>query len=60
MNQGQYIINMQQLIMKLQKATQSGNKVDYKAIRKMSLQIQNDALNVWDWAMKAEDQGETK
>lgn len=57
MNQDQYIANMQQLILKLQKAVQSN---DYKAIRKMSLQIQNDALNVWDWAMKAEDQGEAK
>ena len=57
MNQDQYIANMQQLILKLQKAVQSN---DYKAIRKMSLQIQNDALNVWDWAMKTEDQGEAK
>lgn len=58
MNQDQYIANMQQLILKLQKAVQSNN---YKAIRKMSLQLSNDAINVWDWAMKAEDdQGETK
>ncbi len=56
MNQGQYIINMQQIILKLEKETRSSNNVDYKQIRNLCMDMLVEANYMWKWAMTAEDE----
>ena len=55
MNQGQYIINMQQIILKLEQATRSSNNIDTMQIRKLCVQLQDEANYLWNWASEAED-----
>ncbi len=56
MNSGQYIVNMQQIILKLEKATRSSNNVDTMQIRKLCMAMQDEANYMWSWAMAAEDE----
>jgi hypothetical protein len=56
MNQGQYIINMQQIVLQLEQATRSSNNIDTMQIRKLCVQLQDEANYLWSWAMAAEDE----
>ena len=55
MNQGQYIVNMQQIILKLEQATRSSNDIDTMQIRKLCVQLQDEANYLWNWSSEAED-----
>ena len=56
MNQGQYIVNMQQIILKLEQATRSSNDIDTMQIRKLCVQLQDEANYLWNWSSEVEDQ----
>jgi hypothetical protein len=55
MNQGQYIINMQQIVLQLEQATRSSNNIDTMQIRKLCVKLQDEANYLWSWASEAED-----
>jgi hypothetical protein len=55
MNQGQYIINMQQIVLQLEQATRSSNNIDTMQIRKLCVQLQDEANYLWSWASEVED-----
>ena len=56
MNQDQYIINMQQIVLKLEQATRSSNNIDTMQIRKLCVQLQDEAEYLCKWASDAEEQ----
>jgi hypothetical protein len=55
MNQGQFIVNMHGILLKLEKATRSSNNVDYKTVRNLCMDMQEEANYLWNWAMEAEN-----
>jgi hypothetical protein len=55
MNQGQLLINMQHLIVQLEKLTRSSLEVDYYQVRKICREMEENAEALSDWAMKQEE-----
>ena len=56
MNQGQYIRSMQQILLELEKETRSSINLDTMRIRKLCVQLQDEANYLWNWASEVEDQ----
>ena len=55
MNQGQLIINMQHLVVELEKLTRSSLEVDYYMVRKLCREMEDNANALSDWAMQQEE-----
>ena len=50
MNQGQLIINMQHLVVELERQTRSSLEVDYYQVRKLCREMENNAKSLADWS----------
>jgi hypothetical protein len=56
MNAGEIIVNMQQTLLQLEQLTRPSVNINYMEIRKLCVDMQTDANNLWSWAMDAEDE----
>ena len=56
MNSGQYIVNMQRIVLQLSQETRSSNNVDTMAIRRLCVKLQDEAEYLCKWASDAEEQ----
>jgi hypothetical protein len=56
MNQGQYIVNMQRIVLQLAQETRSSNDLDTMKIRKLCVKLQDEAEYLCRWASDAEEE----
>jgi hypothetical protein len=56
MNDAQLILSMKQILAELEKLTRSSQNINYMQIRKLCMDLQDDANSLWGWAMDAEDE----
>ena len=55
MNHGQMIINMQHLIVEIERQTRPSLEVNYYLVRKLCREMEENAEALSDWAMKQEE-----
>ena len=55
MNQGQLLINMQHLIVQLERQTRSSLEMNYYLVRKLCREMEDNAQALSDWAMNEEE-----
>jgi hypothetical protein len=56
MNDAQLLINMQHLIVQLERQTRSSLEVNYYLVRKLCREMEENAEALSDWAMKQEEE----
>jgi len=56
MNQGQYVVNMQRIVLQLSQETRSSNNLDTMAIRQLCVQLQKEAEYLHYWALDTEEE----
>jgi hypothetical protein len=56
MNSGQYIVNMQRIVLQLAQETRSSNNLDTMKIRKLCVKLQDEAEYLCKWASDVEEE----
>jgi seryl-tRNA synthetase len=56
MNEAYLIIQMQEAVNKLTRLTRASRNVDHMEIRKICVNIENYAHELWKWSMDKEDE----